>query len=92
VRLIEFTGRCVTYRTSFARWTRQDAAKVSGAVNMGEAPMFHYRNFGHARKADLDAVNLARVSQGLEPHARPSHTVAVVTLLLVIAVLMVLVT
>jgi hypothetical protein len=56
--------------------------------------MFHYRHVGDGRDADLDAVNLARVSHGLEPHARPtrSRAAAVVTLLLVIAALMVLVT
>jgi len=56
--------------------------------------MFHYRHHGYAPEADLDAVNLARVSHGLDPHVRPSrsHTAAIVTLLLVVAILMALVT
>jgi hypothetical protein len=56
--------------------------------------MFHYRTLGQTRKTDLDAVNLARASEGFEPHVRPSHsqTAAVVALLLVITALMILLT
>ena len=56
--------------------------------------MFHLRHVRDAQEADLDTVNLARVSHGLELHERPSRSraVAMVTLLLVVAALMVLVT